>query len=76
MVRLDPRNVEVRLERGDLHYRLGDPEQAAADYSAAIELDPRNVEAYAKRAWIHRDLGRDEEAEADFAMAKEVTDSG
>ncbi|GAB4442979.1 MAG: serine/threonine-protein kinase [Chloroflexi bacterium OHK40] len=47
---LDPNSVVAHLARGDAARILGDPEQALAAYTRAIELDPAATEAYLGRA--------------------------
>jgi tetratricopeptide (TPR) repeat protein len=41
--------------RGDLHRNRGQPEQALADFAAALQLDPDSVQAYLGRGGIYRD---------------------
>jgi Flp pilus assembly protein TadD len=44
-LRLDPRNVSVRINRGMAYAEKGDFDRAIADLTEALRLDPRNAQA-------------------------------
>jgi tetratricopeptide (TPR) repeat protein len=58
--------------RGDLHRNRGQPEQALADFAAALQLDPDSVEAYLDRGVTYRDQNRLDEAMADLDRAVQL----
>jgi hypothetical protein len=55
-LRLDPRNVSARINRGMAHAEKGDYDRAVADLTEAVRLDPRNAQAYASRGVIHAQM--------------------
>ena len=42
IIRLDPKNIEARLNLGDVNWNLAKPDDAAAAYEAAATADPQN----------------------------------
>jgi len=55
-LRLDPKNVSARINRGMALAEKGDYDRAVADLTEAIRLDPRNAQAYASRGVIHAQM--------------------
>lgn len=54
---LKPDLAETYFQRGLIYHRLGDYEQAVADYNKAIESNPELVGAYRKLAHVYYELG-------------------
>lgn len=78
LVELEPMNVEVLVERGIVHRRLGDYEKALADYAMALQIQPNNASAYNSRAWalyLRGDLG-EALIDADKAVGLSFQDPG
>ncbi|MGP4030360.1 tetratricopeptide repeat protein [Actinomadura sp. 3N407] len=59
----------MRMQQAEVRSRLGDHEQAIADYTAAIAIDPNEPRAYFERAVLHQHLGHPAEALADYDQA-------
>ena len=57
--------AEARKEEGNAAFRAGRYEEAARQYSAAVQLDPRCAVYWANRAMAHLKLGAYGAAEAD-----------
>ena len=60
------------LNRGVLHYRLGNLDDAQRDFSSAIRYAPANGRAWLNRSGVLRDLGRLDEARADAEKARSL----
>jgi Mlc titration factor MtfA (ptsG expression regulator)/Tfp pilus assembly protein PilF len=71
-LRLRPGYREAHLTRAVAYWRLGQPEQALADYDAVLGRDPDDVEILCERGVTHRELGHDDAAVADFTRAHEL----
>ena len=69
---LYPRCPEVHYNRGLAYRRNGDLEQAAVDYTQAIELDPKFTVAYSNRGYVNFKLGDLAGALADFHKVLEL----
>lgn len=50
---LSPQNLELRLDRAALLYRMGDESRALSDYADVLERQPENIEALQMRAFIY-----------------------
>ncbi|MGW5684097.1 tetratricopeptide repeat protein [Nonomuraea sp. NPDC003754] len=59
--------------RAQLRAMSGEPEQALADYTRAIEIDPGYPDYYLDRGDLLRRLGRTEQALADFESAMRLS---
>lgn len=66
------RDSYMLVRRGETHHNMGRYEEAATDYSRAIELAPENGRIYALRGYAYHRMGRNEEALADFSRAIEL----
>jgi tetratricopeptide (TPR) repeat protein len=64
-IRLDPRNPGHRANRGNLRWRLEQPDAALSDCNAAVQLDPRNSHPLRCRALAWAQKGEVEKAIAD-----------
>jgi tetratricopeptide (TPR) repeat protein len=52
--------------------KMGNVEQALADYDQAIRLSPEDAKAYYIRGLTHQRLGKYEEAAQDLALAADL----
>jgi tetratricopeptide (TPR) repeat protein len=66
ILRFNPKNSLILMERASLYQKKGDRARAIADMSAAIRLDPRDSELYLKRGMAHEEHGDLDAAIADF----------
>ena len=55
--------------RGIVHSRLGNYQQAIADYTRAIQADPEYAYAYTRRGYAYSELGDYQQAIADYTRA-------
>ncbi|MDF2628298.1 MAG: peptidase caspase catalytic subunit p20 [Symbiobacteriaceae bacterium] len=67
-VRQKPRTAADMTLRGRLHLSLGDPEKAAADFTAALEMDEKHYPARLGRAYAYFDLGEKAKAREDALL--------
>jgi len=56
LIRIDDRDFQAFIVRGQVHEKLDDLQSALADYSSAIEAAPRNPEAYSFRCDVYMEL--------------------
>ena len=63
---LSPKNMELRLDRAALLYRMGNQARAAADYSDVLDYQPENMEALQMRAHIYAGMHDYKRARADY----------
>lgn len=69
-VRLDPNDLDVLIDRGDLYAKLDQLPQAFADYNEAIRLDPTDIHFFYTRGGLYYVLGESPQlALADFNEA-------
>jgi lipoprotein NlpI len=67
---LSPENLAIVLNgRGIVYWRMGQLDQAIADYNKAIATEPNYVPAYDGRALAYRDKNLTEKAIADYDTA-------
>ena len=66
---LDPSNVTVRINLGNLEIRRNDPEQAIFYLSKAIEINPNLPKVFNNRGLAYQDKGEPEKAIDDFEKA-------
>lgn len=57
---------------GDRHYRLGEMDNAIAEYSAALELDPNNINVRNSLGVCFAELGDAAAAESEFNLVTEI----
>jgi tetratricopeptide (TPR) repeat protein len=55
-LRLDPKNVAARINRGMAYGEKGDYDRAIRDLTEALRHEPRNAQAYASRGVIHAQM--------------------
>ena len=60
------------FNKGVEHAKLGQDEEAIADFTEAIRLDPTDARSYQGRALCHERLENTLQADKDFAKAKEL----
>jgi tetratricopeptide (TPR) repeat protein len=68
-LRLDPRHVEARVNRGTVRFELNDHDGALADYDEVLRLAPFNATAHARRGYVWLARGDLDRASADFTHA-------
>ncbi len=66
---LQPGFADVYINRGKIHYILGDPQSALNDYARYLQLHRPTAEALNNRALSYQNLGRLNEAIADLQRA-------
>jgi len=72
LIRLDPNNARVYVDRGLMLKELGYLDRALSDYNRALELDPAYVTAYNNRGSVYHALGEYDLAFADYSKALEL----
>jgi tetratricopeptide (TPR) repeat protein len=68
-LKLDPEDIELRLDRGQARAQAGNFAGAIQDLSAVIAKDPRKVDALVFRASAYRQAGQRDQASADLVAA-------
>ena len=58
-LKLDPRQVSLYYDRGNVKREAGDWRGALADYDQAVTLDPKRAETYFARGWSRFSAGVD-----------------
>jgi len=71
--KLNPRDANTFINRGNAKADLGNTDEAIADYAAAIEVDPECAAAFNNRGQSKAILGLHEEAIADFDATLRIT---
>ena len=71
-IELDPRELEARVNRGNLRAERKEYDLAIADYSNAIAANPKFPMAYYNRANAHFIMGSYDRAIDDYAEALKV----
>ena len=69
-----PADPWFHLHRGRVYVKLGQPEQAAAEFKAAVEAQPDDATIWLARSRIFTQLGRTNEAAADRARALQIVE--
>ena len=69
LISRNPINASDFNNRGLLHFRNGNPDQALADYNQALQLNPQLAKVYNNRANCYASLGQLAEAIADYETA-------
>lgn len=63
---LNPKDLELRLDRAALLYRLGNDGRAISDYSDVLDQEPDNIEALGMRAHLYSRIHDYKQARADY----------
>lgn len=71
LLRQEPGNALAYSRRADAYHRLGQLEQAIADYTRAFELDPDRPGALANRALLHGQAQQYKAALQDYATLQQ-----
>ena len=69
----DPRNYRIFINRGNLYFQRKLYEKAEQDYNQAIQIDPQNALAYSNRGILYHKLERHQEAQKDLDQAIQLT---
>lgn len=64
-----PRDTEARVRRGNLHLKRNHPDQALADFNAAVRYAPWSPSLYVDRGIARVMLGQYDAAQSDFQRA-------
>ena len=73
-VEMTPEDVEMWVEKGSVHLRVGQHNEAVEALNKAISLDPKNGAAYRMLGYCQVQMKKNKEACANFAKAKELGD--
>ncbi|MBQ8968715.1 MAG: tetratricopeptide repeat protein [Bacteroidaceae bacterium] len=63
---LKPKDLELKLCRAALHYRMGSDGRALLDYSDVLDIEPENHEALLMRAHIYASMHDARQARRDY----------
>lgn len=74
-VELEPKNVELWIEKGGVHLRVNQPEEATKALSTAISLDAKNAPAYRMLGYCQIQQKNTKEGIANLQKAKELGDT-
>ncbi len=69
-LKMMPTNLDVRVTRGFIYLKLGEPAIAITEYNAVLAIDANRALALHGRGLAHRKLGHEKEGEADQAAAR------
>ena len=75
-LKLDPKNPQIFVARGQFYLEAKNYQKAIADANQAIKLDAKSYTAYFLRSEVYRKLGDLNKAEADTRKADELELSG
>ena len=70
-----PTNLDVRVTRGFIYLKLGDPAIAIVEYNAALDVDPNRSLALYGRGVARVRMGQTKDGEADQAAARALNPS-
>lgn len=73
-VEMEPENVELWVEKGSIHVRVGQIDEAITALNKAISMDPKNGAAYRMLGYCQVQQKKNKEACANFTKAKELGD--
>lgn len=73
-VEMSPEDVELWVEKGSVHVRVGQTDEAVTALNKAISMDPKNGAAYRMLGYCQVQQKKEKEACANFAKAKELGD--
>ena len=71
---MTPEDVAMWVEKGSVHLRVGQHNEAIEALKKAISLDPKAAAAYRMLGYCQIQLKKNKEACANFAKAKELGD--
>lgn len=74
-VELEPENTELWVEKGGVHLRVNQPEEAIKALATAISLDPKNAPAYRMLGYCQVQQKNTKEGIANLQKAKELGDT-
>lgn len=74
-VELDPKNVELWIEKGGVHLRVNQPEEAVKALTTAISLDGKNAPAYRMLGYCQVQQKNTKEGIANLQKAKALGDT-
>lgn len=69
VLKLDPKNVNALIGRGDAYDDKGDHDRAIADYNQVLAIDPKNPYAFYNRGLAYRRMNDYDRAIADYTKA-------
>ena len=69
MIARDPRQVQARMQLGELYLKKGDLKSAREQYEAVVKIEPQNENAHGNLGQIYEDLGSYKKAQEEYAMA-------
>ena len=72
---LNPENLEMWIEKGSVHLRVGQFNEAVEALKKAISLDPKAAAAYRMLGYCQVQQKNNKEACTNFAKAKELGDT-
>jgi tetratricopeptide (TPR) repeat protein len=71
-ITFDPEFKLAFMSRGAAHLRLGQTQEALADFNHVLEMDPNNARAFHLRGLAHEKIGEYVKAVADLSKAIEI----
>lgn len=74
-VELEPKNTELWIEKGGVHLRVNQPEEAMKALRTALALDPDNAPAYRMLGYCQVQQKNTKEGIANLQKAKELGDT-
>ena len=73
-VELEPQNVEYWLEKGGIHLRVNQLDEAVTALQKVLNLDPKNAGAYRMLGYTQIQQKKNKEGMANLEKAKELGD--
>jgi len=74
-IEMEPKNVEYWAEKGSVHLRVNQPDDAMKALNKAIELDAKNAAAYRMLGYCQIQQGKKKEGMANLEKAVELGDT-
>lgn len=74
-IEMEPKNVEYWVEKGSVHLRVNQPDDAMKALNKAIELDAKNAAAYRMLGYCQIQQGKKKEGMANLEKAVELGDT-
>lgn len=74
-IEMEPKNVEYWVEKGSVHLRVNQPDDAMKALNKAIELDAKNAAAYRMLGYCQVQQGKKKEGMANLEKAVELGDT-